>query len=197
VPLPRFRRESLAGVLVLIVLACVGLAAWSGLEGSGVGLRGDDSPPPLDAPIPEDSRLESDTLANGIRYYIRENRTPSKRVEVRLVVNAGSSLEDDDQRGLAHAVEHMVFRGTRGFPGRTIDQYMESIGMRRGEGINATTGYDETVYRLNVPADRAGVLDSALAMLAGMTPPSIRARPAARRVWCSRNGDRDATCANA
>lgn len=145
------------------MVASAGLAARSHFE-IPLALRGTD----LDEPIAVDPTLRSDTLANGLRYYIRENASVDRRIEVRLVVNAGSVLEEEDQRGLAHAVEHMVFRGTRDFPGRTIDQYLESLGMRRGEGANATTTVDETVFRLTIPADRRGALDTALAMLSGM-----------------------------
>ena len=162
------RRELVAGSVVLVCIASAALAAW---------LRADPPRRPcclglgaysLEEPIAADPRLRSDTLANGLRYYIRENHSPGGRVEVRLVVDAGSVLEDEDQRGLAHAVEHMVFRGTRAFPGRTIDQYLEALGMRRGEGANGATTLDETVYRLTLPADQPRVLDTALAMLAGM-----------------------------
>jgi zinc protease len=158
---------------VVLIFTCASLAAWSRMESPGapccfaLGARA------LDAPIAVDPQLRSDTLPNGLHYYIRENRSPDRRAEVRLVVDAGSVLEDDDQRGLAHAVEHMVFRGTRGFPGRTIDQYLESLGMRRGEGANAVTTLDETVFRLTIPADRPRVLDTALAMLAGLAHDAV------------------------
>ena len=152
------RRELAIGGALLFVVASAGLAARSHFD-IPVALRGTD----LDEPIAVDPTLRSDTLANGLRYYIRENASLDRRIEVRLVVNAGSVLEEEDQRGLAHAVEHMVFRGTRAFPGRTIDQYLESLGMRRGEGANATTTVDETVFRLTIPADRRGALDTALA----------------------------------
>ena len=163
----------LAGGLVVICLAWVGLAAWSRRDTPLDACCFAFGAPALDAPIAPDPLLRSDTLANGLRYYIRENRAPGGRAEVRLVVAAGSILEDDDQRGLAHAVEHMVFRGTRAFPGRTIDQYLESHGMRRGDGANATTSLDETVFRLTVPAERPGVLDTALAMLAGLAHEAV------------------------
>jgi zinc protease len=157
----------------VLIASCVGLAAWSRLDpdrGPCCFALGAAS---LDAPIQTDPYLRSDTLANGLRYYVRQNSSASRRAEVRLVVDAGSVLEDDDQRGLAHAVEHMVFRGTRGFPGRTIDQYLESLGMRRGEGANAVTTLDETVFRLTLPADRPRALDTALAMLAGMAHDAV------------------------
>ncbi|HXL86645.1 MAG TPA: insulinase family protein, partial [Gemmatimonadaceae bacterium] len=94
------------------------------------------------SPLPFDAAVTVGTLPNGMRYYIRENHKPEKRAELRLVVNAGSVLEDDDQRGLAHMVEHMAFRGTKQFPGNQVSSYLESVGMRYGPDINAFTSFD-------------------------------------------------------
>ncbi|HKR09821.1 MAG TPA: insulinase family protein, partial [Gemmatimonadaceae bacterium] len=96
-------------------------------------------------PLPFDPAVTIGTLSNGMRYYIRENHKPEKRAELRLVVNAGSVLEDEDQRGLAHMVEHMAFRGTQHFARNQISSYLESVGMRFGPDINAFTSFDETV----------------------------------------------------
>ncbi|HEY1953631.1 MAG TPA: insulinase family protein, partial [Gemmatimonadaceae bacterium] len=104
-----------------------------------------------DTPLPFDPAVTVGTLPNGMRYYIRENHKPEKRAELRLVVNAGSVLEDEDQRGLAHMVEHMAFRGTKKFPGNQVSSYLESIGMRYGPDINAFTSFDETVYMITIP----------------------------------------------
>src|SRR5689334_14457645 len=101
-----------------------------------------------------------------MRYYIRENHKPEKRAELRLVVNAGSVLEDEDQRGLAHMVEHMAFRGTKHFPGNQISSYLESVGMRYGPDINAFTSFDETVYMITVPTDTASIVDKGIQILA-------------------------------
>ncbi len=122
----------------------------------------------LSAPIAIDPDVRIDTLANGLQYYIRANEGPERRAEFRLVVNAGSVLEDDDQQGLAHAVEHMAFRGTRHFPGSRVVDYLQSIGMRNGDDVNASTGFDETIYRLTIPTDSTSenAVDSAVAMLA-------------------------------
>ena len=95
-------------------------------------------------------------LSNHLRYYILHNEISGTRAELRLVVNAGAVLEADDQRGLAHAVEHMVFRGTKRYPRHSVDDYLQSVGMRGGSDINAWTTEDETVYRFTVPTDRAG-----------------------------------------
>jgi zinc protease len=118
------------------------------------------------APLPFDSAVEIGMLSNGMRYYIRENHKPEKRAELRLVVNAGSVLEDEDQRGLAHMVEHMAFRGTKRFAGNQISSYLESVGMRYGPDINAFTSFDETVYMITIPTDTAAIVDKAFEILA-------------------------------
>src|SRR5687767_5691259 len=85
--------------------------------------------------IPLDTAVRTGTLPNGLRYYIRRNTRPEKRVELRLVINAGSVLEDDDQKGLAHFTEHMLFNGTRRFAKNDIVSYLESIGVRFGADL--------------------------------------------------------------
>jgi len=113
---------------------------------------------PLDQPVPVDQRIRIGYLSNGLRYYIRTNGRPFRRAELRLVVNAGSVLEDDDQRGLAHFLEHMAFNGSRNFAKQDLVKYMESIGMRLGPGVNADTSFDETTYMLHVPTDNPEAL---------------------------------------
>src|SRR5688572_30774018 len=115
--------------------------------------------------LPFDPAVTIGTLPNGLRYYIRENPRPEKRAELRLVVNAGSVLEEDDQRGLAHMVEHMAFRGTLRMPGNQISSYFESIGMRYGPDINAFTSFDETVYMVTIPTDTASIVDKGVEIL--------------------------------
>ncbi|RMF69567.1 MAG: insulinase family protein, partial [Calditrichaeota bacterium] len=119
----------------------------------------------LQQKLPTDPKITVGRLKNGLRYYIRENKKPEARAELRLVVNAGSVLEDDDQRGLAHFVEHMAFNGTKHFAKQEIVDYLESIGMRFGPDINAYTSFDETVYMLQVPTDTAEVLETAFQIL--------------------------------
>ena len=116
-------------------------------------------------PMPVDPQITMGKFANGMSYYIRANKKPEKRAELRLVVKAGSILEDDDQQGLAHLVEHMAFNGTKHFPKNEIISFMESIGMRFGADVNAFTSFDETVYILTVPADKPETLDKALLIL--------------------------------
>ncbi len=114
--------------------------------------------------IAVDPQITVATLPNGLRYYVRPNAQPRGRAELRLVVKTGSVLEDDDQRGLAHFVEHMAFNGTTHFPGNAIGTFMQRIGMRFGAHVNAHTSFDETVYELHVPTEPA-VLDQALLMM--------------------------------
>ena len=119
-----------------------------------------------DDPIPPDPAVITGTLANGLTYFIHENDEPENRAALRLVVNAGSILEDDDQLGLAHFVEHMAFNGTQNFEKQELVNYLESIGMRFGPDLNAYTSFDETVYMLQVPMDDPEVLETAFQILA-------------------------------
>ena len=122
-------------------------------------------PPNLTAPLPTDSAVLNGRLANGLRFFIRRNVKPEKRAELRLVVNAGSILETDAQRGIAHFVEHMAFNGTRRFPKADIVNFLERVGMRFGADVNAYTSFDETVYMLQIPTDTARLVSSALDIL--------------------------------
>lgn len=115
--------------------------------------------------MPVDPQITMGTLPNGLRYYIRANKKPEKRAELRLVIKAGSILEDDDQQGLAHLVEHMAFNGTQHFPKAEIVSFIESLGMRFGADLNAYTSFDETVYMLTVPTDKIETLDKAMLVL--------------------------------
>jgi zinc protease len=115
--------------------------------------------------LPADPAVRIGTLANGLRYYVRANAEPKARAELRLVVRAGSVLEDEDQRGLAHLLEHMAFNGTEHFKRNALVSYLERVGMRFGPDINASTGFDETIYMLQIPTDRAAVVDTAMQIL--------------------------------
>ena len=106
-----------------------------------------------DAPIPTDPNIRTGTLDNGLTYYIRNNGKPENKVVLRLAVNAGSILEDDDQQGLAHFMEHMNFNGTKNFKKNELVDYLQSIGVKFGQHLNAYTGFDETVYILPIPSD--------------------------------------------
>lgn len=115
--------------------------------------------------LPLDPAVRTGRLVNGLTYFVRKNARPEKRVELWLAVNAGSVLEDEDQRGLAHFVEHMAFRGTKNFPNLEVINFMERIGMKFGPDVNAYTNFDETVYMLKVPTDDAVTVKKALAIL--------------------------------
>ena len=104
-------------------------------------------------PLQQDPEVISGTLDNGLKYYIKQNAKPEKRLELRLYINAGSIVEDDDQRGLAHFVEHMAFNGTKNFPRTEMVDYLTSIGMGYHNGLNGGTSYDYTVYEFKLPTD--------------------------------------------
>ena len=114
--------------------------------------------------LPWDPEVRRGTLPNGMRYFIEANGHPEKRAELRLVVNAGSILEDDDQLGLAHFVEHMAFNGSTHFKGNQLISTLESFGMGFGAHLNAYTSFDETVYQLHIPTEPEK-LDVALLIL--------------------------------
>jgi zinc protease len=110
--------------------------------------------------IPLDTAVHTGVLANGFTYYIRHNSEPKNRVFLYLVNNVGSVLEDDDQRGLAHFMEHMNFNGTTHFPKNELVNYLQKSGVRFGADLNAYTSFDETVYQLPIPADDTSVLQN-------------------------------------
>ena len=151
----RPRRRLVPGLAVL----------WLTLAPGASGAQDDPAGWDANEPLPIDPLVTVGTLSNGIRYFIRVNERPENRAELRLVVNAGSVLEDEDQQGLAHFAEHMAFNGTRNFPKQELIDYLESIGMRFGPDVNAYTSFDETVYMLTVPTDSAEVLATAFRIL--------------------------------
>ena len=117
-------------------------------------------------PIPLDPKIRYGKLDNGLTYYIRANAEPKQRAEFYIAQNVGSILENDNQNGLAHFLEHMAFNGTKNFPGKGIISFLEKHGVKFGENINAYTALDETVYNLSdVPTIQEGVIDSALLVL--------------------------------
>ena len=120
---------------------------------------------PLTGMLPVSPRILKGQLDNGITYLIRQNKTPEKRAEIRLIVKAGSILEDDNQQGFAHFVEHMAFNGTEDFDKQEIVEYVESIGMKFGAHLNAYTSFDETVYKLQLPSDEADTLEKGIHIL--------------------------------
>ena len=123
----------------------------------------------LDAELPFDPDVRFGTFANGLTYFIRANKRPENRAELRLVVDAGSVLEDDDQLGMAHLLEHMAFNGTERFEKQELVEFMESIGMRLGPDVNAYTSFDETVYMLQVPTDNPEHISTAFQIMEDWT----------------------------
>ena len=144
----RFPRWPRSGRLVLLAFLLLPLFALAAPE-----------------PMPLDPAVRTGKLPNGLTYYIRKNLKPEKRVELRLAVNAGSVQEDDDQLGLAHLVEHMCFRGTKSFPKDDLIHYLQSVGSSFGPDINAYTAFDETVYMLSLPTDKADTLANGIKIM--------------------------------
>lgn len=117
-------------------------------------------------PVPVDKEVRIGKLDNGLTYYIRHNEYPKNQVDFYIAQKVGSILEEDDQRGLAHFLEHMCFNGTRNFPGSSMIKWLETVGVKFGYNLNAYTSIDETVYRISsVPTERIGVQDSCLMIL--------------------------------
>lgn len=140
--------------LCLLSPAIVASCATSGKSSAGSG-----------GALEEDSAVVSGTLENGMKYKILRNAEPENRIFLRLAVQTGSVYEDDDQKGVAHLIEHMAFNGTEHFHENELVDYFESIGMSFGPEVNAYTSFDETVYMLEIPADDAAALEKALLVL--------------------------------
>lgn len=121
--------------------------------------------PDLGAAIPVDPKVKIGKLDNGLTFYIRQNKKPEQKVELRLVLNAGSINEDDDQQGLAHMAEHMAFNGTTHFKKNDIVSFLQDIGVGFGNDLNAYTSFDETVYILPIPTDKPGNLEKGFQVL--------------------------------
>lgn len=123
------------------------------------------TPPSHEEPLPLDARVRTGKLPSGLTYYVLQHKKPEKRAQIWLAVNAGSVLEDDDQRGLAHFVEHMSFNGTKRFPKQAIVDMLEKSGVAFGADLNAYTNFDETVYTLQVPTDKPELVGKAVSVL--------------------------------
>ena len=152
------------------VVAALLAAAWTTAAGQGTPPGRETSAESvgsyaLSQQMPVDPEVTVGTLPNGLRYYVRKNAKPARRAELRLVIKAGSVLEDDDQQGLAHFVEHMLFEGTRNFPQQGISEFLATLGVGIGPDANAQTSYDDTQYMLRVPTDSPAVIDRSLLLL--------------------------------
>lgn len=120
----------------------------------------------LQDPLPQDPNVIVGKLPNGITYYLRHNDEPKNRASFYIIRNAGALLEEDDQNGLAHFLEHMAFQGTKNFPGKGIISTMERYGVAFGRNVNAYTAHNETVYNLSsVPTENPALLDTCLMIL--------------------------------
>jgi len=150
---------------LILVAALLAVPCFVSAQQPAVAVTAEARTVALTAKVPVDPLITTGLLPNGIRYYVRANRKPEGRAELRLVVNAGSLMEEEDQRGLAHFVEHMAFNGTKRFPKSAVVQFMESIGMKFGAHVNAYTSFDETVCMLQVPTDKPSVTEKALQIL--------------------------------
>ena len=116
--------------------------------------------------LPQDKNVRKGKLDNGMTYYIRHNEKPEHRAEFYIAQKVGSILEEKEQRGLAHFLEHMAFNGTSHFPGNKLIDFLERNGVKFGENVNAGTGVDQTVYMLvNVPTSNEKTVDSCLLIL--------------------------------
>ncbi len=115
--------------------------------------------------LPFYEKITHGTLKNGMHYYILPNEYPENRVEMYLAVKAGSILEDDDQLGLAHFVEHMAFNGSKHFKKNELVEFLQSLGVRFGADLNAYTSFDETVYMLHIPTDKEGAVEKGFQVL--------------------------------
>ena len=144
-----FAKVSFQGFILLLLLASFGAVAQVKLTD----------------PLPIAPEIKIGKLSNGLTYYIRKNSRPEKKVELRLVIKAGSILEDDDQQGLAHFTEHMAFNGTKNFKKNELVSFLQSIGVKFGADLNAYTSFDETVYILPIPLDKPENLDKGFLVL--------------------------------
>lgn len=180
-------------ILVLFLFATAGMSfAQFGATGSKKEKKSD-----LSAKVPIDKKVRVGKLDNGITYYIRANKKPEGRVQFRLVVNAGSVLEDEDQLGLAHFTEHMAFNGTEYYPHNELISKLQAKGVQFGGHVNAYTSFDQTVYYVNMPND-AEMLEMGMKILDGwaskllMDPKEIDAeRGVIIEEWRGRLGAQD------
>ena len=162
-------KKQLALLLALLV-ACGGKSSSTTTPPTGGGgtvdpSTGTTTPPDGSPQLPLWSEVKKGTLSNGLTYYVLKRPKPEKRAFLWLAVNAGSTQEEDDQRGLAHFVEHMAFNGTKRFPKSEIVNYLEKIGMGFGADLNAETNFDATTYKLTVPTDNAEYVGKGLDIL--------------------------------
>ncbi|MGE5478825.1 MAG: M16 family metallopeptidase [Chloroflexota bacterium] len=143
------------------ILFCIAilLATFGGASAQGLSISD------MNAKLPIDPAIKVGKLDNGITYYVRQNHKPENRAELQIVFLAGAVLEEDNQQGLAHFIEHMLFNGTKNFPKDQLVKFLETTGMRFGADVNANTGFDRTYYMLTIPLDKPELLEKGLQVL--------------------------------
>jgi zinc protease len=151
----RFAR--LASATAFVTLAAPPLAARQAPAPEPVNLQ---------QALPFDAAVKVGTLPNGLKYYVRKNSRPANRVVLRLAVKTGSLDEADDQQGLAHVLEHMAFNGSEHFKPGELISYFESTGARLGPHVNAQTGFEDTIYMLDLPSDKPEIVQKGLTAFA-------------------------------
>jgi zinc protease len=115
--------------------------------------------------LPMDSKITYGKLDNGVTYYIKNNQLPKNKAYVELIIKAGSLHENNDQLGLAHLLEHMAFNGTKNYPKNKIDEYLRSLGLSIGADFNASTTFEKTIYKFQVPTNDEKYLDTGIHIL--------------------------------
>ena len=151
-------KKHVKSFFILAILVCL-IASFVGCSSKSNGVQKET------IPLSMDSAIISGTLENGMNYYVGRNTNPENRIQLRLVVNAGSLMEEDDQLGVAHLVEHMAFNGSENFSKNEVIEFFESTGMSFGHNMNAYTNFEETVYMLEIPADNPEFLEKAILIL--------------------------------
>jgi zinc protease len=115
--------------------------------------------------LPMDPKITYGKLENGVTYYVKKNQLPKNKAYIELVIKAGSLHEKDNQRGLSHLLEHMAFNSTKSFPKNKIDEYLRSLGLSLGADFNASTSYERTIYKFQIPTSDEKYLDTGIHIL--------------------------------
>ncbi|MBK8049375.1 MAG: insulinase family protein [Anaerolineales bacterium] len=155
----------LLAVVTLVLSGCRPVQSPAATSDAATGPASNTAEADLEQPLSTDPAVRIGQLDNGLTYYIRVNHEPKQRAQLWLAINAGSVLEDDDQKGLAHFLEHMLFNGTEEYPKQALIDYLESLGVQFGPDLNAYTSFDETVYMLQTPTDLPELLPKGLDVL--------------------------------
>jgi zinc protease len=158
-------RSALIAAIALAVACGPKSTPTTPQSGSNAPVTGEVVPPLPKSDLPFWPKVKKGVLPNGLTYYVLQHSKPEKRAYLWIAINAGAVQEDDDQRGLAHFVEHMAFNGTKNFPKAAIVNYLESIGVKFGAHLNASTSFDETIYKLQVPTDDPKLIDKGFDIL--------------------------------